>query len=1604
MESTGSVLDDRVLACPGPQDIRWRPGERLEHLFQDRCDRLSADGHADHLAVDAMEETLTYRQLDGRANQLARYLLSRGVGSGHRVALLFDRAVPAYVAVLGVLKSGAAYVPLDVAFPRDRLSYILADAGVSTVLTFEHLRPHVEDTTAELVCVDASAPDIDAHDAGRLPVEPNFVDGPAYIIYTSGSTGRPKGVAISHSSICNFVRVAAMVYGYRPDDRVYQGLTMAFDFSVEEIWVPWLVGATLVPKPSGSSLLGVDLHEFLVDRRVTAMCCVPTLLATIDDELPALRFLLVSGEACPHDLIVRWSRPGRRFLNVYGPTEATVTATWTVVDPDRPVTIGVPLPTYATVILDPEDPGRALGRGEVGEIGIAGIGLAIGYVNREDLTEERFVPDFLAIPHNPSGRIYRTGDLGRVNADGEMEYLGRIDLQVKIRGYRIELTEIESVLLEVPGIAQAVVETYEPVPGTVELAGYYTVRRDTAEVDPVEVHAVLRDRLPAYMVPAYLQPLDFIPMTTSDKADRKNLPLPTMRLGGGRTGDFVPPTCATEAVLAGIMARSLGVQRVSIDSHFFDELGANSVLMAQFSGRVRKETDLPPVSIKDVYLNPTVRGLAHVLDAGVADAKDTAPDITTPTMTPALPPVGSTPRYVLCGALQLLLSLATLAGAGVLLTAGLGWVLEGAGDAVLSVFGRALVFCTVAFVLSFLVPVAAKWLLVGRWRPQEFPIWSLRYVRFWFVKTLIRVNPMVLFAGSPLYLMYLRALGARVGRGVAVFSRKVPACPDLLTIGDGTVIRNEVAFSGYRAVAGHIEIGRIDLGRDVVVGDASVLDVDTAMGDGAQLGHASSLQSGQAVPAGQRRHGSPAEPTTTDYRLVEPRRCGSLRRFVYSTVQVVNLLVLFGPLLITLIVWLFTRVPGPAEVLGPGHSLAEGTLYGDAMLISTLVLLAVLLLGLAVVLTVPRLLALATPPDVVVPLYGARYWASRVVRRMTNTPFTRLLGDSAFVTHFLSVLGYDLSRVEQTGSNFGLILRHETPYLTSVGTGSMISDGLMVANIELSGSSFRLRRVSIGERNFLGNHVTVPTGSRVGDNCLVATRAMVPIEGAVRHDVGLLGSPPFEIPRSVQRDGTFDHLRNPEELSRRLAAKTRHNTVSIVLHLLVMWFLLTCTVLAALAAADLYRVLGAAVLPATVVLVLLLVGGTLVFAERAATGFRAMEPRFCSIYQPYFWRHERFWKLTTTSFFDIVNGTPMKGPVWRLLGLRVGRRLFDDGSSIPEKSLVTIGDDCTLNAGSALWCHTLEDGTFKSDRIRVGDRCTLGVTAFVLYGTTLGDGSELHADSFLMKGEEVPPSAHYRGNPARETRESTPGHRPRPARAAASETTAMLMAAAPMAMAGVVSVALLLSVTAAVALSTGATSRSAPTVPVPSWPPSTDRGTPPVPAVVPSVEMPELPPDPENLAAPALPPRSAVGAGSQTREPSVRTTPPAARVPAPPARTPLPARGPERTTGGALPAQPKASPGAKAPPGAKASPGPRASPGPAPSRGPQTSAESQAPRESEEASEKPDPTSEDSESPSRSAPPSDEPDAPSAEPEEPARPSSGPSSAGPSSSAEDSEE
>src|SRR5438067_331084 len=556
-------------------------------------------------------------------------------------------------------------------------------------------------------------------------------------------------------------------------------------------------------------------------------------------------------------------------------------------------------------------------------------------------------------------------------------------------------------------------------------------------------------------------------------------------------------TTRVESIFAEVLADVLRVDNVSIDRHFFAELGADSLVMAHFCARVRKRGDLPSVAIKDVYRYPTIRRLAAAL-------ADRAPVSEKPAAARALelPTPTSAREYVLCGALQALFYFG-YSYLGVLAAIeGYQWMVEGSEG--VESYLRLVLFSGLAFLVVCAVPIAAKWLIIGRWKPQSIRVWSLAYVRFWIVKTLIRSNPGVyLFVGTPLYPLYLRALGAKVGPGTVILSGQIPVCTDLLTIGAGTVIRRESSFHCYRAQAGRIEIGTVTLGRDVFVGEMAVLDIDTSMGDGAQLGHTSSLHRGQSVPVGERWHGSPARRTDTSYVRIAPARCGRLRRATSAALTLIGTLFLYAPLLEAGLGLLFLGVSSLVEVLVPGVKSGAGALTVRGLVIVALAFSVVLffgatLLGLLAAGTVPRVLRVFIKPDTVYPLYGFHHAVHRVIAGLGRQRFFGVLfGDSSYIVNYLQWLGCRLSPVVQTGSNFGCEVATSNPFLTSIGSGTMIADGLNVINDEVSSTSFRVSRAAIGPRNFLGNYVNYPAGGRTAENCLLAIKAMVPLDGKV---------------------------------------------------------------------------------------------------------------------------------------------------------------------------------------------------------------------------------------------------------------------------------------------------------------------------------------------------------------------------------------------------------------------------------------------------------------------------------------------------------------------------
>ncbi|WP_082659847.1 Pls/PosA family non-ribosomal peptide synthetase [Aureimonas sp. AU40] len=1284
-------------------------------------------------AVVSEGRTWSYAEIDARANQMARVLAARGVAPGDRVGLLLDRSAMTYVAILAVMKAGAVFVPLATAFPPERMALIVEDAAIRLIVTVSDYAAIVRQLPVTPFLLGESEGEIAAQDPAPLALGP-LSDDSCYILYTSGTTGKPKGVVIRHPSIRNFVEVAASAYGYRPGDRVYQGMTIAFDFSTEEIWVPLSAGATIYPAPGKLTLVGEELSEFLRAHDITCMACSPTLLSSIESEVPSLRLLLVGGEACPQNLVQRWEKPGREILNTYGPTEATVTATMARLCSDRPVTIGAPLPSYTIVLLDPEAPKLAT-PGEMGEIGIAGIGLAAGYLNRADLTDEKFIPDFLGLADNPSQRIYRTGDLGRISPEGEIEYHGRIDTQVKIRGYRIELGEIEAVLLDQPGIAQAAVTAIELQPGRTELVAYYAPKAGSCSLAKGELSAELKRRLPDYMVPTYLEELAALPMTVANKVDLRQLPKPR---AGALASDrpVTPPRNDDERFLVDTAKTILGLEEISVEDHFFDDLGANSLLMARFCARVRAKPAWATTSMRDIYLYPTVARLAEHLR--------TPEDMVEATREPVLTHRASDFAYWACGGAQLLFyAIYGYFGLWVF-DRGLDWVYV-ALDQPIQLYLRCVALSAGLFFGMSGLAVATKWLLIGRWKPEAFPIWSLRYYRFWVVQTLIRTAPVVLFRGSPLYSLYLKLLGARIGHNTIVECRTIPVCTDLIVIGDNAILRKESVILGYHARAGYIHTGPVEVGDGAFVGVGCVLDIDTRIGKGSQLGHSSSLQRGQTIPDGEHWHGSPAVPTTADYCKVRGRSLSEIRRILFEVVQLVGLFAIVTPFPLLFHSYWQNVSDDYQETIG---IVAIGT---------TVTLLGTLAVSLAAALLLPRIAKLVLKPGRTYTLYGFHYLVQNAVEFCTNSRLLNLLfGDSSAAVHYIRALGWKLNSVTQTGSNFGSNQSQENPLLCEIGSQTMVSDGLFMINMHKSASSFRLHHTKVGERNYFGNNIYFPPDSRTGANCLLGTKVMVPIDGPVRENVGLLGSPPFEIPRMVTRDKEL--IAGVSESDRRLRVreKNRHNALTALFFLATQWLELFIALVIADRALNYYDEWGATALFLGALLVMVIEVPLHVFIERASLGFGLLKPRMTTIYDRSFWRHERHWKLSDSPIINLFPGTPFRPLMLKLLGCEVGRRVYDAGANLTERSLVSIGDDATLNERCVIQAHSLEEGAFKSDAIRIGNGCTLGPAAFVHYGVVMGDESMVDTDSFVMKGEVLEPGSIWRGNPAKLHRFAAP--------------------------------------------------------------------------------------------------------------------------------------------------------------------------------------------------------------------------------------------------------
>jgi non-ribosomal peptide synthetase-like protein len=1290
------------------------------------------------LALKFADRELTYRDLNAQADQVASSLIEAGVRPGHIVGLWLPRGMGLLVMQAGIAKAGAAWLPFDADTPVERIAVCLEDARAVGVVSCEEFAPHLADISASASVWTAEALLVPTPE--QLRREGLLPSHPAYVIYTSGSTGKPKGIEITQGSICHFLRSENAMLGVRQADRVYQGFSVAFDMSFEEIWISYLVGATLwiAPKEVASDPEALPLA--LTENEVTVLHAVPTLLALFNQDVPSLRLINLGGEMCPQSLVARWAKPGRQVFNTYGPTEATVSASLAELQAGEPVTIGRPLPNYGLLVINPavENGLVLMPRGEVGELCITGPGVAAGYLGRSDLTADKFLTNPWRL-HAHDDRLYRTGDLARIDSDGCVQCLGRTDDQVKIRGFRVELGEIEAALAHQPGVGTVAVVLRQEE-GLDQLIAFLVFEGGMSR-SSAELRAALTDTLPSYMVPGYFEPLSKMPRLTSGKIDRNDLKARPLAVAkGDATGSDTPRTPAEEALFAAL-AKLFPGQPVVRRADFFSDLGGHSLFAARLASALRADPRFAHITVHDIYQNRKVGLIAEVL----GQRREPVMAVDTRWVAP------SWHKRWTCGAAQAVVipGLVALHMAQWMAPFFTYHFFTGdPDDSMALAIAASVAAYLLATLLAFAVAIAGKWLILGRLKAGRYPLWGMTYYRWWLADRLIEAAPTYLLSGSSMYAWWLRALGAKVGRDVIIGSMTLRV-PDLLTIGDGVSIGNAANFENARVEHGELRIGPITLEREACVGSYAVLEGNTHIGAYGHLEGQSALSDGEALPAGRIWKGSPARDVGVFDHTDRPARpaVSGLRRVVEGGYFV------FGALLITT---LFFLPVFPSFVLIDWFDDAERfpVLRSSDLLfqLARYFILAFPATGVLIVCTallsagirwtvLPRLKPGSWP------VHSNLYCAKWLVNQIQESSLAVLHGVYAtvYAPFWYRLLGAKVGRDAEISSALGLV-----PDMLTLGDETFIADAVMLGDDSIDGGWMSMRPTVISRRSFVGNGSYIPDGTTLPENVLIGVHSSAPANDAMKDGDTWLGSPPINLPAREQTSGFPEHLTYRPSPFRRLARGLIEAFRIVAPHAIVISVGYTVVLnIMPLASVGQW---GAVILYLTGAGLFYGVGAFFFIATIKWTLMRRYRKCSMPMWTPFVWLSEGVTNLyegiTVPNFLRYLRGTPLLPVALNFLGCHIGKGVYLDTTDITEFDCVTIGDYSELNALACPQTHLFEDRVMKVDYITIGKRVYMGPRSAVLYSAVVADNAKLGALTLVMKGEFIPAASSWKGCPA----------------------------------------------------------------------------------------------------------------------------------------------------------------------------------------------------------------------------------------------------------------
>ncbi|MDO8544758.1 MAG: amino acid adenylation domain-containing protein [Opitutaceae bacterium] len=1288
---------------------------------------------------------VTYAGLDFAANRLAHQLRAFCQGECVVAVLLPRSSAHLYIAQLAILKAGAAYTCLDPSFPDERAREIVADSRAVALLTdgagVSRMR---RGGLASLPLIDITA--ADATPASNAAVAPKDGAGSAisperlaYVIYTSGSTGRPKGVMVEHQSVCNLVGSDVEAFGLSTDDRVAQNSSASYDSSVEEIWLAFAAGATLVVMDEDAVRLGPDMVEWLRRERITVLCPSPTMLRAIgcrdpQSALPELKLLYLGGEPLAADLVDRWA-PGRTMINGYGPTECTVTCLRDPVAGNGPVTIGRPIRGIKAWVLN--DALEQVHAGEKGELYIGGAGLARGYWRQPELTAEKF------ITHPRFGRIYRTGDLVHRDAVGQFFYHGRIDAQVKLRGYRIELGEIESRLVESPGVRAAaccIVDDH----GQATLAASVVPEDFACPPSPAALRARLAQLLPGYMVPGKIGLLSELPTSVSGKLDRAAL----VRLHAGarreKSGHGAPPRTALEAQIQAAMADVLRTSdEISLDDDFFTDLGGDSLAAAVFVTALRDDPRTAWVTVRDIYEARTVAALAKLAPPCTPEPEP-GPTPAATDASPLDPPWQTTLLQTAW------IAASVMFGSGLIYAAAfhaLPWLLAHVGILPLVLFAPPVILAGIAAYAAAALgcAVASKKLLIGRYTSQHAPAGGGFYLRNWIVQRTVRLIPWWLIEATEFQNAALRALGAHIGKRVHLH-RGVDLLRggwDLLDLGDDVTVGRDAVLELVRYESRQIVVGPVSLGHGCTIETHAHVGAGARIGPNGCLAARASLARGAEIPAGMRWDGIPARPAGP---TPEPPSLPAASRVmdppVHAVWTVLSRLALAGALLIPLEL-LAIALAGLFDIDGDmvARWMADPAI--DLEFLGVCAMSAVLPLPLLLATQAIACRAMGRLRPGVISTWSADYIRAGLKAGLVDAG-SRWLYGTLLWPHWLRLAGMKIGQRCEISTLIDTI-----PELVEIGDHTFCADGIYIVGARIHRGTVTLAPVRIGRGTFIGNGAIIPGGTRLPDDILLGV-CTVAHESFLRPGTSWFGHPPFELPRReiIPMERRLTHNPGAARYALRLGWELLRFALPLALALIFpVWWVLVAAAEDALPPAALLLAaipllgLGLVTSPA-----FLMLGIKWLVLGRVRPGVHALWSNWASR-----WDFVCLaWCIYVGHTAAMLDGTPWQIWMLRAAGMRVGRGVvlgngFAD--DLPDPDMIRIEDGATVDG--MFQAHTFEDRVLKMHYVTVRRNATVAHHAVVLYGAQIGAGTYVAPNSVVMKHERLLPGHSYEGAPTR---------------------------------------------------------------------------------------------------------------------------------------------------------------------------------------------------------------------------------------------------------------